>query len=95
MRFKAARGIPTPYPTTEAPGPVHVPVSVGDGNANMSRLRKMKVGDLVKYKGVLGIVTAPCIKRWAKSGDVWVLWSNRRKPIVECGGFMELVNASR
>ena len=31
----------------------------------------MKVGDLVRYKGILGIVTAPCIKRWAKSGDVW------------------------
>jgi hypothetical protein len=55
----------------------------------------MKVGDLVKYKGILGIVTAPCIKRWAKSGDVWVLWSNRNKPIVECSGFMELVNESR
>ncbi len=55
----------------------------------------MNVGDLVRHKGILGIVTAPCIKRWAKSGDVWVLWSNRRKPIVECSGFLELVNASR
>jgi len=55
----------------------------------------MQVGDLVKYKGILGIVTALCIKRWAKSGDVYVLWSNRSKPIVESSGFMELVNASR
>ena len=35
------------------------------------------------------------VKRWAKSGDVYVLWRNRRKPIVECSGFLELVNASR
>ena len=55
----------------------------------------MNVGDLVRLKGILGIVTAPCIKRWAKSGDVWVLWNNRRKPIVECSGFLALVNASR
>ena len=50
--------------------------------------------DLVKYKGILGIVTAPCAKRWAKPADVWVLWSNKRKPIVESGDFMELVNAA-
>ena len=55
----------------------------------------MQVGDLVRLDGILGIVTAPCIKRWAKSGDVYVLWSNRSKPIVECSGFLELVNASR
>ena len=55
----------------------------------------MKVGDLVRYKGILGIVTAPCTKRWAKPADVWVLWSNKRKPIIESGDFMELVNASR
>ena len=55
----------------------------------------MKVGDLVKYKGTLGIVTAPCIKRWAKSADVWVLWTNKNKPMIENGDYMELVNASR
>ena len=55
----------------------------------------MKVGDLVKYKGTLGIVTALCTKRWAKQADVWVLWSDKRKPMIESGDFMELVNASR
>ena len=55
----------------------------------------MKVGDLVKYKGTLGIVTALCTKRWAKPADVWVLWSNKRKPIVESGDFLELINANR
>jgi hypothetical protein len=55
----------------------------------------VKVGDLVKYKGTLGIVIALCTKRWAKPGDVWVLWSNKRKPFVESGDFMELVNESR
>jgi hypothetical protein len=57
--------------------------------------RYMEVGDLVKYKGSVGIVIGPCTKRWAKSGDVYVLWSNRSKPIVECSGFLELINASR
>ena len=55
----------------------------------------MKVGDLVRLRGTLGIVTAPCIKRWANPADVWVLWSNRHKPIIENGDFMELVSASR
>jgi hypothetical protein len=55
----------------------------------------MKVGDLVKYKGILGIVTAPCTKRWAKPADVCVLWNNKRKPTIENGDFMELINASR
>ena len=55
----------------------------------------MKVGDLVRHKGILGIVTAPCTKRWAKPEDVWVLWTNKSKPKIEAGGFLELVNASR
>jgi hypothetical protein len=55
----------------------------------------MRVGDLVKYQGTLGIVTAPCKKRWAEPADVWVLWNGKRKPTIENGDFMELVNASR
>ena len=55
----------------------------------------MKVGDLVKYKGTLGLVTALCIKRWAKPDDVWVLWNDKRYPMIESGNYMELVNASR
>jgi len=55
----------------------------------------VKVGDLVKYKGSIGIVLGSCTKRWAKDDDVWVLWHHKRKPIVESGGFMELVNESR
>ena len=50
----------------------------------------MKVGDLVKYKGSIGIVTALCTKRWAKPADVWVLWTNGATKI-ENGDFMELV----
>jgi len=55
----------------------------------------MKVGDLVRYEGRLGIVTARCKKRWAKPDDVWVLWNDLHKPIIESGDFMELVNESR
>ena len=55
----------------------------------------MKVGDLVRYKGSVGIVIGPCKKRWAKPEDMWVLWTNKSKPSIEAGGFLELVNASR
>ena len=55
----------------------------------------MKVGDLVKYKGSVGIVTGAVRKRWAKPADVWVLWNNKRKPMIESGDFLELLNASR
>ena len=55
----------------------------------------MKVGDLVKYKGEIGIVLEPCTKRWAKADDVWVLWHHKRKPVVESGEFMELANEGR
>jgi len=55
----------------------------------------VKVGDLVKYKGSVGIVIGPCIKRWADPADVWVLWTDDHKPKIENGDFMELVNASR
>jgi hypothetical protein len=57
--------------------------------------RYMEVGDLVKYKGTLGIVTALCTKRWAKPADVWVLWTNKNKPKIEAGHLLELINASR
>lgn len=52
----------------------------------------MKVGDLVKYKGSIGIVLRPCTKRWADPADVWVLWADDHKPKIENGDFMELVN---
>jgi hypothetical protein len=54
----------------------------------------MKVGDLVSYKGEIGIVLELCSKRWAKPDDVLVLWPDE-KVMVESGDFMELVNESR
>ncbi len=55
----------------------------------------MKAGDLVLYRGESGIVLGPCTKRWAKDGDVWVLWHHREKPIVESDKFLELVDEAR
>ena len=55
----------------------------------------MQVGDLVKYKGSVGLVMGACKKRWADPADVWVLWTGDPKPKIENGDFMELVNASR
>ena len=55
----------------------------------------VKVGDLVKYKGSIGIVLGPCTKRWAKPADVWVLWPHKHKPSIESGDFMEVISESR
>jgi hypothetical protein len=55
----------------------------------------VQVGDLVKYKGSIGVVIGPCKKRWAEPADVWVLWTNEPQPRIESGDYLELVNASR
>ena len=55
----------------------------------------MSVGDLVKFRGSVGIVLGPCKKRWAKHADVWVMWTDERKPKIECGLRLEVVSASR
>ena len=55
----------------------------------------MKVGDLVRFRGSVGLVVGPCKKRWAKHADVWVMWTDERKPKIECGLRLEVLNASR
>jgi hypothetical protein len=55
----------------------------------------MKVGDLVAFRGSVGLVMGPCKKRWAKPADVWVMWADERKPKIECGLRLEVLNASR
>ena len=54
----------------------------------------MKAGDLVSYKGEIGIVLKLCSKRWAKPDDVLVLWPDE-KVMVESGEFLVVVNANR
>ena len=34
-------------------------------------------------------------KRWAAVDDVWVLWTDKPKPKIEAGRFLEVLNASR
>jgi len=55
----------------------------------------MNTGDLVTWQGSVGLVLGPCKKRWANPDDVWVLWTNKSKPSIVAGDFLELVNASR
>ena len=55
----------------------------------------MRAGDLVKYKGSVGIVIGPCKKRWAKHADVWVMWTDEPKPKIESGLLLEVLSASR
>ena len=62
------------------------------GDLNMTRVQ---VGDLVAWRGSVGIVIGPCKKRWAKPADVWVMWTDERKPKIESGLLLEVLNASR
>jgi len=55
----------------------------------------MQVGDLVKWKGSIGLVMGVCKKRWAAVDDVWVLWADKPKPKIEAGRFLEVLNESR
>ena len=55
----------------------------------------MKVGDLVRYHGTIGIVTRKVTAKWAEKDDVWVLWSGALKPKVENGKFLEVLNENR
>ena len=55
----------------------------------------MNVGDLVRFRGSVGIVIGPCKKRWAKPADVWIMWTDERVPKIESGLLLEVLNASR
>ena len=56
----------------------------------------MKVGDLVGWKGDIGIVTGKVMNIGAKTGDVWVLWSkNSLKRKWEHGPLLEVISESR
>ena len=55
----------------------------------------MKAGTLVAFRGSVGLVMGPCKKRWAKPADVWVMWTDERKPKIESGLLLEVLSAGR
>ena len=55
----------------------------------------IKAGSLVRFRGSVGIVVGPCKKRWAKPADVWIMWTDERKPKIESGLLLEVLSASR
>ena len=55
----------------------------------------MRAGDLVKWRGSVGLVMGPCKKRWAKDDDVYVKWTDESKLKIESSRFLEVLNASR
>jgi len=55
----------------------------------------MKVGDLVRFRGSVGLVMGACKKRWAKPADVWVMWTDEDRPKIESGLLLEVINAGR
>ena len=58
----------------------------------------LKAGTLVSWRGSIGLVMGAVDfreKRWAKPADVWVMWTDERKPKIESGLLLEVINASR
>jgi len=55
----------------------------------------IKAGSLVRFRGSVGLVMGACKKRWAKPADVWVMWTDERKPKIESGLLLEVISASR
>jgi len=55
----------------------------------------VKVGDLVRYRGVLGIIVRRSTAKWAERDDVYVLWADEVEPTLENGEFLEVVSESR
>ena len=55
----------------------------------------MKIGDLVSYKGSIGLVIGVVEKSSAHPADVWVKWTDDPKPRWEHGVLLEVINASR
>ena len=56
----------------------------------------MRTGDLVKWRGSVGLVMGPVLKAGATGpDDVWVKWTDDPKPRWENARLLELVNASR
>ena len=55
----------------------------------------MKVGDLVRWRGSVGLVLGKVMNIGAKTGDIWVKWSDDPKPRWESGPLLEVINADR
>lgn len=55
----------------------------------------MKVGDLVAFRGSIGLVMGKVKHKAARPSDVWVKWTNKHKPVWEHGLLLEVINASR
>tara|TARA_A100001011_G_C13956645_1_gene693493 strand:- start:1 stop:168 length:168 start_codon:yes stop_codon:yes gene_type:complete len=55
----------------------------------------MNVGDLVRFRGSIGLVVGKVEKRAAHPSDVWVKWTNEDEPVWENGLLLKIINASR
>ena len=56
----------------------------------------MKIGDLVGWKGDVGIVVSKVTNIGAKTGDVWVWWAkDNLKLRWEHGPLLEVISESR
>ena len=58
-------------------------------------MQVLKTGTLVSWRGSVGLVVGKVTNIGAKTGDIWVKWSDDPKPRWHSGAALEVLNASR
>ena len=72
-------------------GAVHVRALAGDESAVTLRRKCMKVGDLVRWKGSVGIVVE--IGKFVGNGDLLVKWHDHPDPLPARSDLLELLTS--
>ena len=72
-------------------GAVVVLASAGEGSAGTSQRKCMKVGDLVRWKGSVGIVVE--IGKFVGNGDLLVKWHDHPDPLPARSDLLELLTS--
>tara|TARA_B100000989_G_scaffold46334_2_gene29932 strand:+ start:15705 stop:15941 length:237 start_codon:yes stop_codon:yes gene_type:complete len=73
-------------------GVVRVPALAGEGSAGISPRKCMKVGDLVRWKGSVGIVVE--IGKFVGNGDLLVKWHDHPDPLPARSDLLELLTSA-
>ena len=73
-------------------GAVHAPALVGDESAATSQRKCMKVGDLVRWRGSVGLVIE--VGKYAGNGDLLVKWHDHPDPLPARSDLLELLTTT-
>ena len=73
-------------------GAVRVPALAGEESADTSPRKCMKVGDLVRWKGSVGIVVE--VGKFVGNGDLLVKWHDYADPLPARSDLLELLTSA-